>query len=138
MLATCVMAEPRALYGMCWKADTCAARETCTDLSMMVYLRSSLAAVDSPRMVNVFSSLRPVKLRSSQGMYSAGHVSARGTMAFIDAGRTPERACGTLDRLPGGFCRMIRVPFSVWAIDVISWGWSEVCRLFEMALPETK
>ena len=137
-LATCVMTELCALYGMCWKADTYAAHETCMDLSITMYLRPSLAAADSPRMVNVFSCLRPAKLRSSQGMYSAGHVSARGTRAFIDAGRTPERACGTLDRLPGGFCRMIRVPFSVWAIDVISWGRSEVCRLFEMAVPETK
>ena len=102
MLATCVMAEPGALYGMCSKADTYAARETCTDLSMMMYLRSSLAAVDSPRMVNVFSSLRPAKLRSSQGMYSVGHVGARGPSALIDAGRTPERPCGTLDRSPRG------------------------------------
>ncbi len=132
------MAEPRALYGMCSKADTYAARETCMDLFMVMYLRSSLAAVDSPRMVNVFSSLRPARLRSSQGMYSVGHVGACGTNALIGAGRTPERACGTLDRSPGGFCRMIRVPISVWAIHVISWGRSAIFPLFEMALPETK
>ena len=38
VLATCVMAEPRALYGMCSKADTYAARETYMDLSMAVYV----------------------------------------------------------------------------------------------------
>ena len=110
------MAEPRALYGMCLKADTYAARETCMDLSMAMYFRSSLAMVDSvvamvdcnagnhhPWMVNVFSSLRPARLRSSQGMYSAGHIGACGTNALIGAGQTPERACGTLDRSPGGF-----------------------------------
>ena len=132
------MAEPRALYGMCSKADTYAARETCMDLSMAMYLRTSLAAVDSPRIVNVFSSLRPARLRSSQGMYSAGHVGTRGTSALIDAGRTLERACGTLDRLPGGFCGMIGVPLSVWAIHVISWVRSAILPLFEMVLPEMK
>ena len=100
-LAMCIMAEPRVLYGMCSKEDTYAAREMCLDLSKMMYLVPSLAAVDSPWMVNVYSSLRPAKLRSSQGMYSAGHVGAHGASALIDAGRTPERACGTLDRLPG-------------------------------------
>ena len=99
-LATCVMAEPRALYGMCSKADTYAARDTCMDLSITMYLRPSRAAADSPRMVNVFSSRRPAKLRSSRGMYSAGHVGARGASALIDVGQTPERACGTLDRSP--------------------------------------
>ena len=89
-------------------------------------------------MVNVFSSLRPAKLRSNQGMYSAGHVGARGTSALIGAGRMPERACGTLDRLPGGFCGMIHVPISMWAIHVISWVRSAILPLFEMALPETK
>ena len=135
------MAEPHALYGMCSKADTYAGfihGETCIDLSMAMYLRPSLAAVDSPRMVNVFSFLRPAKLQSSQGMYSAGHVGAHGTSALIDAGRTPEQACGTLDRSPGGFYGMIRVPISVWAIHVISWGRSAILPLFEMALPETK
>uniref|UniRef100_A0A8C4Q977 Uncharacterized protein n=1 Tax=Eptatretus burgeri TaxID=7764 RepID=A0A8C4Q977_EPTBU len=111
------MAEPHALYGMCSKADTYTARETCMDLSMAMYLRSSLAAVYSPRMVNVFSSLQPAMLRSSQGMYSAGHVGARRTSALFDAGRMPERACGTLDRSPGVFCRMIRMPILVWAIS---------------------
>ena len=91
------MAEPRALYGMCSKADTYAAHETCMDLSMVMY-RSSLAAADSPRMVNVFSSPQPAKLRSSRGLYSAGHVGTRGVGAFIGAGRTPEWACGTLGR----------------------------------------
>jgi len=104
----CVMAEPRALYGMCSKEDTYAAHEMCTDLSMMMYLRSSLAAVDSPWMVNVFSFIRPAKLRSSQGMYSAsqgmysaGHVGARETSALIDAGRTPERRVGPSTGRPG-------------------------------------
>ena len=73
VLATCVMAEQRALYGMRSKADMYAARETYMDLSITMYLRPSLAAADSPRMVNVFSSLRPAKLRSSRRMlYSAG------------------------------------------------------------------
>ena len=80
------MAELRALYGMCSKADTYAARETYMDLSMAVYLRSYLEAVDSPRMVNVFSSLRPARLRSSQGMYSADNVGTHGTSVLIDAG----------------------------------------------------
>ena len=101
-LATCVMAESRTLYRMCSKADTYAAHETCMDLSITMYLRPSLAAADSPQMVNVFSSLRPAKLRSSQGvMYSAGRVGARGVGALIGAGRTPERACGTLGRSLG-------------------------------------
>ena len=52
-LASCAMAEPCTLYGMCSWADTYTTRETCMDLSMAMYLRSSLAAVDSPRMVNV-------------------------------------------------------------------------------------
>ena len=132
------MAEPRALYGMCSKADTYAAHETCMDLSMAMYLRSSLAAVDPPRMVNVFSSLRPARLRSSQGMYSAGHVGTCGMNALIGAGQTPERACGTLDRSPGDFCRLFRVPISVWAIHVISWVRSAILPLFGVALPETK
>ena len=132
------MAEPRALYGMCSKADTYAARETCMDLSMAMYLRSSLAVVDSSWMVNVFSSLRPARLRSSQGMYSAGHVGMRGTNALINAGRTPEQACGTLDRSPGGFCEMIRVPISGVVIHVISWVRSAILPLFGVALPETK
>ena len=34
-------------------------------------------------------------------MYSASHVGARGMSVLIDAGRTPERVCGTLDRSPG-------------------------------------
>ena len=106
--------------------QTYAARETCMDLSMAMYLRSSLAAVDSPRIVNIFSSLQPADLRSSQGLYSASHVGARGTNALISAGRTPERACGTLDRLPRGFCRMICVPIPVWVIHVISWDWSAI------------
>ena len=122
-LATCVMAEPRALYGMCLKADTYAARETCMDLSITMYLRPSLAA-DSPRMVNVFSSLWPAKLRSSRGMlYSVGHVGACGAGALIGTGRTPEQACGTLGRSPGhgpgvfaGRC----APISVWAIRAMS------------------
>ena len=101
-LTTWAMAEPRTLYRMCSKVDTYAARETCMDLSITMYLRPSLAAADSPRMVNVFSSLRPAKLRSSRGMlYSAGHVGACGVGAFIGAGRMPDRACGTLGRLPG-------------------------------------
>ena len=102
VLATCVMAEQRALYEMCSKADTYAACKTCMDLSVTMYLRPSLAAADSLRMVNVFPSLRPAKLRSSRGMlYSAGHVGARGASALISAGRTPEWACGTLGRSPG-------------------------------------
>ena len=100
-LAKCVMAEPCALYGMCSKADTYAARETYMDLSIMMYLQPLLAAADSPRMVNIFSSLLPAKLRSSRGMYSAGYIGARGASALIDTGRTPERACGTLNRSPG-------------------------------------
>ena len=96
-LTTCVMAEPHALYRMCSKADTYAARETCMDLSITMYLQPSLAAADSPRMVNVFSSLRPAKLRSSRGMYSAGCVGARVDRHWSDA----EWACGTLGRLPG-------------------------------------
>ena len=129
------MAEP---HEMCSKADTYTARETCMDLSMAMYLRPSLAVVDSPRMVNVFSSLRPARLRSSQGMYSAGHVGVRGTSVLIDAGRTPERACGTLDWSPGGFYGMIRVPISVWAIHVILWVRSAILPLFGMAVPEMK
>ena len=132
------MAESRALNGMCSKADTYAARETCKDLSIAMYLRCSLAAVDSPWMVNVFSSLRTARLRSSQGMYSEGHVGACRMNALIGAGRTPERACGTLKRSSGDFCRMIRVPILVWAIHVISWGRSAIFPLFGMALPETK
>ena len=101
-LATCVMAEPRALYGMCSKADTYAARETCMDLPITMYLWPSLAAADSPRMVNVFSSLRPAKLRSSRGvLYSVGRVGTRGAGVLIGTGRTPKRACGTLGRSPG-------------------------------------
>ena len=83
-------------------ADLRVLRETCMDLSITMCLRPSLAAADSPRMVNVFSSLRPAKLRSSRGMlYSAGHVGARGASALISTGRTPERACGTLGQSPG-------------------------------------
>ena len=33
---------------------------------------------------------------------------------------------------------VIRVPISVWAIRVMSWGQSDVCSLSEVALPETK
>ena len=33
---------------------------------------------------------------------------------------------------------VIRVPISVWAIRVMSWGQSEVCSLPGVALPETK
>ena len=37
-----------------------------------------------------------------QGMlYSAGHVGAHGAGALIGAGRTSERACGTLGQSPG-------------------------------------
>ena len=100
-LTTWAMAEPRALYRMCSKADTYAARETCMDLSITSYLRPSLAAADSPRMVNVFLSLRPAKLRLSRGMYSAGKVSVRRAGALIGAGRAPDRACGTLGRSSG-------------------------------------
>ena len=82
--------------------DPCVLRETCMDLSITMYLRPSLAAADSRRMVNIFSSLRPVKLRSSRGMlYSAGHIGARRAGALIGAGQTPERACGTLGRSSG-------------------------------------
>ena len=38
---------------------------------------------------------------------------------------------------PGGFCRTIRVPISVWAIHVTSWGQSRIFPLSGMALPET-
>jgi len=101
-LATCVMAEPRALYRMCSKADTYAARETCMDLSITMYLRPLLAAADSPWMVNIFSSLRPAKLRSGRGVLcSAGRVGACGVGALIGAGRTPEWACRTLGRSLG-------------------------------------
>ena len=89
-LTTWAMADPRLM------------RETCMDLSITMYLWPSLAAADSPRMVNVFPSLRPAKLRSSRGMlYSAGHVGARGASALISAGLTSERACGTLGRSSG-------------------------------------
>ena len=71
------------------------------DLSITMYLRPSLAAADSPRMVNVFSFQRPAKLRSSREIYSAGHAGTRGAGALIGAGRTPEWACGTLGRSPG-------------------------------------
>ena len=37
---------------------------------------------------------------------------------------------------PGDFCRMIRVPISVWAIRVMSWGQSGILPLSEMTLPE--
>ena len=100
-LATCVMAEPHTLYGMCSKADTYAARETCMDLSITMYLRPSLAAADSPRMVNVFSSPRPAKLRSSRGMYSVGRIGARIDRRWSDARvgvRDPRPG-----RSPGGF-----------------------------------
>ena len=83
-------------------ADLRVLRETCMDLSITRYLQPSRAAADSPRMVKVFLSLRPAKLRSSRGMlYSAGHVGACGASAFISAGRTPKRTCGTLSRSPG-------------------------------------
>jgi len=89
-LTTWAMADPRVLH------------ETCMDLSITMYLRPSLAAADSPQMVNVYSSLRPAKLRSSRGMlHSAGHVGARGASSLISAGRTPERACGNLGWSPG-------------------------------------
>ena len=91
------MSEPRALYGMCSKADTYAARETCMDLSMAMYLRPSLAAADSPRMVNVFSSLRPAKLRSSRGITMRAALAH----ALIGTGRTPKWACRILGRSPG-------------------------------------
>ena len=39
---------------------------------------------------------------------------------------------------PGGFCRTIRVPISVWAIRVMSWGRGGVLPLSGTALPETK
>ena len=103
-LTTWAMADPRVLC------------ETCMDLAITSYLQPSLAAADSPRMVNVFSSLRPAKLQSSRGMlYSAGH-GARGAGTLIGAGRTPERACGTLGRSPrhgpgvfaGRFARQFR------------------------------
>ena len=98
-LATCVMAELCALYGMCSKADMYATHETCMDLSITMYLRPSLATADSPRMVNVFSSLRPAKLRSSRGMYTVGRVGARidrcwsGTRIVLQ--KTPGRALAT-------------------------------------------
>ena len=38
----------------------------------------------------------------------------------------------------GGFCGTIRVPISVWAIRVMSWGRSGILPLSEMTLPETK
>ena len=53
-LTTWAMAEARVL------------RETCMDLSITRYLQPLRAAADSPRMVNIFSSLRPAKLRSSR------------------------------------------------------------------------
>jgi len=137
-LATCVMAEPHTLYGMCSKADTYAARETCMDLSITMYLRPSLAAADSPRMVNVFSSLRPAKLRSSRGMYSVGrvgtHVDRRWSGARVGV-RDPQPVAGAWPRC---FCSTIRVPISVWAIRVMSWGQSRILPLSGMALPETK
>jgi len=37
-----------------------------------------------------------------------------------------------------GFCGTIRVPISVWAICVMSWGRSGILPLSEMTLPETK
>jgi len=107
VLASCVMAEPRALYRMCSKADSYAARETCMDLSITMYLRPSLEAADSPRMVNVFLSLRPAKLRSSRGVLcgvgrvDARGAGARGAGALIGASHAPEQACGTLGRSPG-------------------------------------
>ena len=39
---------------------------------------------------------------------------------------------------PGGFCGTIHVPISVWVIRVMSWGWSKICSLSEMTLPEKK
>ena len=72
------------------------------DLSITMYFRPSLAAADSPWMVNVFSSLRPAKLQSGRGVLcSVGRVGARRAGALIGAGQTPERACGTLGRSPG-------------------------------------
>ena len=123
-LTTCIMAEPRALYNMCSKADTYTARETCMELSITMYLRPSLVVADSPRMWNVFSSRRPAKLRSSWGVLdSVGHVGVHGAGSLIGAGRMPERACGTLGRSPGHspgvFCGTIHAPISVSAIRVM-------------------
>jgi len=79
-LATCVMADLCALYGMCSKADPCAARDTLlsyraehkwTHLTVCAWVRHNIVPSVlpgghgcSPRMANVFSPLRPAKLRS--------------------------------------------------------------------------
>ena len=139
VLATYVMAEPHALYRMCSKADTYAACETCMDLPITMYLWPSLAAADSPRMVNVFSSLRPAKLRSRRGVwYSAGRVGGRVDRRWSDARAGMRDPRPVASARPGDFCGTIRVPISVWAIRVMSWGQSETCLLSGMALPETK
>ena len=134
------MAEPRALYGMCLKADTYAAREACMVLSITMYLAgSSRFPTDGERLL--VSS-------ASETAIEPGNVVQCGPCWRARSGRVDRRWSDARAGMrvprpvarawPGGFCGTIHKPLSVWAIRVMSWGRSGILPLSEMTLPETK
>ena len=117
-LVTCVMADPRALYGTCSRRQTCAPLTTlcyCTEqgtniplatlcyrteqgmnghILLSVHGFAITSYLRSLRTANVPSPLWPAKLRSGGSMlYSLGHVDAHGPGVLASAGRGRPSGC---------------------------------------------
>ena len=128
VLATCVMADVRTLYGMCSKADPCVARDT---------LLSYRAGHEWTHLTVCAWVCHNILLSRLYGQRSCDRAkaccTARATLAHTERARwpalvgVPERACGTDATLgrssgqgPGVGARRFMVWNLVWAIRIMS------------------